>query len=49
LDSRIATLDSKTILRIEKTDFKINMVEIPQESFLKTLRKKILWGEDKRN
>lgn len=49
LDSRIATLDSKTTLRIEKTDFKINMVEIPQESFLKTLRKKILWGEDKRN
>jgi signal transduction histidine kinase len=28
---------------------KIKMVEIPGETFLKTLRKKLLWGEDKRN
>lgn len=49
LDSRIATLDAHTTLRIEKTDFKINMVEIPQESFLRTLRKKLLWGVDRRN
>lgn len=49
LDSRIAILDSDTTLRIEKTDFIINMVEIPQESFLKTLRKKLLWGVDRRN
>jgi NAD+ kinase len=49
LDSRIATLDTQTTLRIEKTDFKINMVEIPQETFLKTLRKKLLWGVDRRN
>jgi NAD+ kinase len=49
LDSRIATLDAHTSLRIEKTDFKINMVEIPQESFLRTLRKKLLWGVDRRN
>jgi NAD+ kinase len=49
LDSRIATLDAHSTLRIEKTDFKINMVEIPQESFLRTLRKKLLWGVDRRN
>jgi NAD+ kinase len=49
LDSRITTVDNETILTIKKTDFKINMVEIHEETFLKTLRKKLLWGEDKRN
>jgi NAD+ kinase len=49
LDSRIATLNNNAELTIRKTPFKINMVEIPEETFLKTLRNKLLWGEDKRN
>jgi len=49
LDSRIATLSNNSILTIKKTPFKINMVEIDNETFLKTLRNKLLWGEDKRN
>lgn len=49
LDSRIATLNNNAVLTIKKTPFKINMVEIPNETFLKTLRNKLLWGEDKRN
>lgn len=49
LDSRIATLDNNSILTIKKTPFQINMVEITEESFFKTLRSKLLWGEDKRN
>ena len=49
LDSRIATLNNNAVLTIRKTPFKINMVEIPDETFLKTLRNKLLWGEDKRN
>lgn len=49
LDSRIASIKNESILTIKKTDFKINMVEIPGETFLKTLRNKLLWGEDKRN
>lgn len=49
LDSRIATLDNNSVLTIKKTPFQINMVEIPDETFLKTLRSKLLWGEDKRN
>jgi NAD+ kinase len=49
LDSRIATVENDTILSIKKTSFQINMVEIHDETFLKTLRKKLLWGEDKRN
>lgn len=49
LDSRIITVDIETVLRIKKTGFKINLVEFHEEKFLNTLRKKLLWGEDKRN
>lgn len=49
LDSRIASVKNEAVLTIKKTPFKINMVEIPDETFLKTLRNKLLWGEDKRN
>lgn len=49
LDSRIASVKNESILTIKKTPFQINMVEIPKETFLKTLRSKLLWGEDKRN
>ena len=49
LDSRISSINNNTELTIRKTPFKINMVEIPEETFLKTLRNKLLWGEDKRN
>lgn len=49
LDSRIITINDTTELTIRKTPFEINMVEIPDETFLKTLRTKLLWGEDKRN
>lgn len=49
LDSRIASIRNESTLTIRKTPFQINMVEIPHETFLKTLRNKLLWGEDKRN
>lgn len=49
LDSRIITVKNDSILTIKKTDFQINMVEIQDETFLKTLRSKLLWGEDRRN
>ncbi|WP_375241649.1 NAD kinase [Lacinutrix sp.] len=49
LDSRIATLSNNTIITIKKAPFAINMIELNSESFLTTLRKKLLWGEDKRN
>jgi len=49
LDSRIATLDNSTQITIKKASFKIKMIEPEDESFLDTLRKKLLWGEDKRN
>jgi NAD+ kinase len=49
LDSRITSVNNNSELTISKTPFKIKMVEIPEETFLKTLRNKLLWGEDKRN
>lgn len=48
-DSNTITLQHDTIISIKKADFKIKMVEFHGDSFLKTLRKKLLWGEDKRN
>ena len=49
LDSRITSIKNDAVLTITKTPFRINMVEIPGVTFLKTLRNKLLWGEDKRN
>jgi len=49
LDSRTASISNNTVLKIKKTPFIIKLVEIPNETFLKTLRNKLLWGEDKRN
>ena len=49
LDSRIATLHNDTIVTIKKAPFTIKMIELHSESFIDTLRKKLLWGEDKRN
>lgn len=49
LDSRIVTLSNSATVKINKAPFKIKMVELNSESFLDTLRKKMLWGEDRRN
>jgi len=49
LDSRIATLDNNSTIIIKKANFKIKMIELTDESFLHTLREKLLWGEDRRN
>lgn len=49
LDSRITSVTNETILIIKKSPFQIKMIEFHEEGFLKTIRKKLLWGEDKRN
>ena len=49
MDSRIASLKNNTTVIIHKAPFKLRMVEFSGDTFLKTLRKKLLWGEDKRN
>lgn len=49
LDSRITSVKNESVLTIKKTPFQINMIEIKEETFFKTLRNKLLWGEDRRN
>ncbi len=49
LDSRIATIPNGKEIVIQKTDFNIKLISYTSESFLKTLRNKLLWGEDRRN
>ncbi len=49
LDSRMTSVSNQTSLTVKKTDFHILIVEFPEEGFLRTIRKKLLWGEDKRN
>ena len=49
LDSRIATVNINSTITIKKAPFTVKLVELEGQSFLKTLRKKLLWGEDKRN
>ena len=49
LDSRVATVKNNTIITIKKASFYIKLVQLKEDSFIKTLRNKLLWGEDKRN
>lgn len=49
LDSRIVTLQNGKEITIKRASFSIKMIEYNSESFLKTLRNKLLWGEDRRN
>ena len=49
LDSTVVSVGTDIVLKIKKSAQYIKMVELKNEGFLPTLRKKLLWGEDKRN
>lgn len=49
LDSRITSVTNETTLFIKKSPFQISLIEFKKEGFLPTIRKKLLWGEDRRN
>lgn len=49
LDSRMYTLSNKSKLIIKKSPFYIKTLQLDDQTFIKTLREKLLWGEDKRN
>jgi len=49
LDSRIAVIPNEKEIIIQKSSFTVKMIVYKSESFLKTLRNKLLWGQDKRN
>ena len=49
LDSRTIIIDNNTEILIEKASFTLKTIQLNQQTFFKTLREKLLWGEDKRN
>lgn len=49
LDSRVATLKNGREIIIKKADFTVKMVSFSAQSFLNTIRTKLLWGQDQRN
>ena len=49
LDSRITTIHKNTAVYISKATFTIKSIIPNNQSFLQTLRSKLLWGEDTRN
>ncbi|HLS29765.1 MAG TPA: NAD kinase [Flavobacteriaceae bacterium] len=49
MDSEMMSLEKGTQLQIKKAPFTISLVAIDEGSFIRTLRQKLLWGEDKRN
>jgi NAD+ kinase len=49
LDSRIAAVSIDTTVYIKKASFTLSIIEFKEETFLTTIRKKLLWGADKRN
>jgi NAD+ kinase len=49
LDSRIISVKNGNSIIIKKANFKIMIAHLEEDNFYKTLRNKLLWGEDKRN
>ena len=49
LDSRISVIDNETEILIKRAPFTIKTIQLKEQTFFKTLREKLLWGEDKRN
>ena len=49
LDSRSLAFDSDTELIIKSADFKIRLIQPQNNSFVSTIRTKLMWGVDKRS
>lgn len=49
LDSYIKSIPNKQSIIVRKAPFVVKMIRLEGDSFIKTLRTKLLWGEDKRN
>jgi NAD+ kinase len=48
-DSRTATVDRSVKITVNKAAFHVNLIRLHNESYLTTLRNKLLWGIDTRN
>lgn len=49
LDSRISTVDHTFMLKVKKGDFKVNLIQLENQHYFKTIRQKLNWGLDIRN
>ena len=49
LDSRSRAIDPTLELTIRKANFKVNLIKLYSQSFIATIREKLMWGKDKRN
>jgi NAD+ kinase len=48
-DSRTAIIDKTIRFQVSKAGFRLNLIRLNNESYLSTLRNKLLWGLDARN
>lgn len=48
-DSRTETVDRSVKITVSKANFNVNLIRLNNESYLTTLRNKLLWGIDTRN
>jgi NAD+ kinase len=48
-DNRTRLIDSSIKLKLNKADFKLKMLQLPNNNFYTTIRNKLMWGVDKRN
>jgi len=48
-DSRTAIIDKTMRFQVSKAEFRLNLIRLNNESYLSTLRNKLLWGLDVRN
>jgi NAD+ kinase len=48
-DSRTAIIDKTIRFQVSKAGFRLNLIRLNNESYLSTLRNKLLWGLDVRN
>ena len=49
LDSNIKSIPNRQSIIVRRAPFVVKMIRLEGDSFIKTLRTKLLWGEDKRN
>jgi NAD+ kinase len=49
MDSRSVSVPFTSQLAIRKSDFELKLVQLKDHNYLRTLRRKLMWGVDKRN
>jgi len=49
LDSRHTVIDSDAKVIVKKADFNLKLIRLPDSTFIKSLRSKLMWGADTRN